>query len=167
MNDLNWVSWVTYCSFISTHCFTLHFYLRQMTSFLKPYEPSSASFTFLRQLPHLSVVSLCDPMDCRTSGFTISWSLLKLMSIESVMPSNHLILCRPLLCPQSFPASGSFPMSQLFPSGGQSIGASASASVDTSIRPKVSLCPVVTHPCFHTCPHLTTDVVLLRISCHF
>ena len=57
-------------------------------------------------------------------------SLLKLMSIESVMPSNHLILCRPLLLPpSSFPASGSFPMSQFFASGGQSIGVSASASV--------------------------------------
>ena len=57
-------------------------------------------------------------------------SLLKLMSIESVMLSNHLILCCPLLlCLQSFPASGSFPMSQLFSSGSQSIGASASASV--------------------------------------
>ena len=42
------------------------------------------------------------------------------------MPYSHLILCRPL---QSFPASGSFPMSQFFTSGGQSIGASASASV--------------------------------------
>ena len=62
--------------------------------------------------------------------FTISWSLLKLMFIESVMPSNHLILCRPFSsCLQSFPASGSFLMSWLFASGGQSIGASASASV--------------------------------------
>ena len=43
------------------------------------------------------------------------------------MPSNHLILCHPLPSgPQSFPASGSFPVSQLFASGGQSIGASAS-----------------------------------------
>ena len=54
-------------------------------------------------------------------------SLPKPMSIELVMPSNHLILCRPLLiCPQSFPASVSFQMSQLFASGGQSIGVSAS-----------------------------------------
>ena len=46
------------------------------------------------------------------------------------MPSSHLILWHPLSsCPQSFPALGSFPMSQLFTSGGQSIGASASASV--------------------------------------
>ena len=61
---------------------------------------------------------------------TNSWSLLKLTSIESVMPSNHLILCRPLLLlPSSFPASGSSPMSQFFVSCGPSIGASASASV--------------------------------------
>ena len=63
-------------------------------------------------------------------SFTVSQSLLKLMSIELVMPSNHLILCRPFSsCPQSFSSSGSFPMSQLFTSGGQSIGDSASASV--------------------------------------
>ena len=38
-------------------------------------------------------------------SFTVSWSLLKLMSIESVMPSNHLILCRPLLLlPSIFPS---------------------------------------------------------------
>ena len=63
-------------------------------------------------------------------SITNSWSLPKLMSMESVMPSNHLIVCRPLLLlPQSFPASESFPMSQLFASGGQSVGVSASASV--------------------------------------
>ena len=61
---------------------------------------------------------------------TISQSLLRFMFIELVMPSNHLILCCPLLlCPQSFPASGSFPVSQFFASGAQSIRASASASV--------------------------------------
>ena len=52
------------------------------------------------------------------------------MSIESVMPSNHLIICHPLLsCFQSFPASESFPVSRPFASGGQSIGPSASVSV--------------------------------------
>ena len=59
-------------------------------------------------------------------SFTMSRSLLKLMSIESVMPSNRLILCRPLLlCPQSFPASVSFSMGQFLKitSGGQSIEA--------------------------------------------
>ena len=67
---------------------------------------------------------------CQASlSFTISRSLLKLMSIESLMQSNHLILCHPLLLLQFFPASGSFPMSQFFASGGQSTGVSALASV--------------------------------------
>ena len=48
-----------------------------------------------------------------------SGSLLKLMSIESVLPSSHIILCRPLLPPSIFPESGSFPMSQFFTSGSQ------------------------------------------------
>ena len=53
---------------------------------------------------------------------SISRSLPKFMSIESVMPSNRLILCHPFSsCPQSFPGLGSFPVSQLFASGGQSI----------------------------------------------
>ena len=51
---------------------------------------------------------LYDPMHCCTPGFPVhhnSWSLLKLMSIESVIPSNHLILCRPLLLrPSIFPS---------------------------------------------------------------
>ena len=61
-------------------------------------------------------------------SFTISLSLLKLMSIQLVMPSPSSII--PFsFCLQSFPASGSFPMRQFFASGGQSIGASALASV--------------------------------------
>ena len=62
-------------------------------------------------------------------SITNSQRLLKIMSIESVMPSNHLILCLFSFCLQPFPASQSFPMNQLFASGDQSIGASASASV--------------------------------------
>ena len=63
-------------------------------------------------------------------SITNSWSSPKPMSTESMMPSNPLILCRPFSsCPQSFPASGSFQMSQLFAWGGQSIGVSASTSV--------------------------------------
>ena len=58
---------------------------------------------------------------CQVSlSFTISWSLFKLMSIELVMLSDHLILCPLLLLPS---------VSWLFESGGQSIGASASPSV--------------------------------------
>ena len=55
-----------------------------------------------------SCLALCNPMNCSTPGslsFTIPWSLLKLLSIELVMPSNHLILCRPLLfLPLIFPS---------------------------------------------------------------
>ena len=62
-------------------------------------------------------------------SITNSWSLLKLMSIEWVMPSNQLNLCYPFSSRLQFlPASGSFPLSQLFTSGGQSIGASVSVS---------------------------------------
>ena len=73
-------------------------------------------------------VTSCTAARQASLSITIPPSLLKLMSIESVMLSNHLILCCPLLLPSIFPASGSFPMSQFFPSCGQSIGASASAS---------------------------------------
>ena len=59
-------------------------------------------------------------------SFTISWNLLKLMFIESVMPSNYLIFCCPLLLSSMFPSSRSFQISELFTSGGQSIGASGS-----------------------------------------
>ena len=63
-------------------------------------------------------------------SITNSWSSLRLMFIESVMPSNHLILCHPLLLPpSSSPASRSFQMSQFYTSGGQIIGVSASTSV--------------------------------------
>ena len=58
-------------------------------------------------------------------SITNSWSLFKLMSIELVMPSNHLILCLPLLLLPSI----TFPMNQFFTSGSQSIGVSISESV--------------------------------------
>ena len=62
-------------------------------------------------------------------SITNSRSSPRLTSIKSVMPSSHLILRRPLSsCPQSLPASESFPMSQFFAWGGQSTGVSALAS---------------------------------------
>ena len=77
--------------------------------------------------------TLCIPMDCYHARFpcpSLSLRVCKFMYIESVMPSNYPILCCPfLLCLQPFPASGSFAMSRLFISGGQSIGTLASASV--------------------------------------
>ena len=51
-----------------------------------------------------SCLTLCDPMDCRTPGFPVHHQL-KLMSIASVMPSNHLVLDHPLLLlPSLFPS---------------------------------------------------------------
>ena len=76
-----------------------------------------------------SCPALCNSMHCSMPGFPVLHHLLKfakLMSTESVSPSNYLISASPFFsCLQSFPASGSFSMSQLFPLGGQSIGASA------------------------------------------
>ena len=78
----------------------------------------SLSLVFATPWTAASQASLC---------FSISWSLLRLMSIESVMPSSHLILCHPLLLlPSIFSSIRVFPMSWIFASHGQSIGASAS-----------------------------------------
>ena len=73
---------------------------------------------------------------CQASlSFTISQSLLKFMSIESVMPSNRLILCCPLLLlPSIFPSIRVSLMSQLFASSGQSIGVSASSVLPMNIQ---------------------------------
>ena len=62
-------------------------------------------------------------------SFTISWSLLELMSTELVMPSNHLILCRPLFpLPSVFPSIKVFSNESVFASGGQIIGTQLSIS---------------------------------------
>ena len=89
---------------------------------------STVQFSSVAQL----CPTLCDPMNRSTPGFLVhpnSRSTPKPMSIESVMPSNHLILYHPLLLPSIFTSIWSFQMSQLFTSGGQSIGLSASTSV--------------------------------------
>ena len=105
------------------------------TNLLQIQKRSVPCFFFLFFFCCCSVVQTCPlpPHGLSTPGFPVlstSWSLLKFLSIESVMPSNHLVLCCPfLLLPSILTASGSFPMNRLFPSGGQSIGASASASV--------------------------------------
>ena len=77
-----------------------------------------------------SCLTLCNPMSCSTPGLPVQLQLPpKLMSIESVMPSNYFILCSPLLLlPSIFPSIRVFSMSQLFASGSQSIGVSVSTS---------------------------------------
>ena len=95
------------------------------------YPPPQKVFVVVQSLSHVQLFATPWTVAHQASpSSNISRSFLKLLSIESVMLSNHLILCFPLFsCPQSFPASESFPVSQLFTSGGQSIEASTSASV--------------------------------------
>ena len=87
-------------------------------------------FSSVQSLSHVRLFVTPWTAACQASlSSTSSQSLLKLMSIESVMLSNHLILCDPVSSHlQSFPASQSFPVSQSFASCGQSIEVSASAS---------------------------------------
>ena len=80
-----------------------------------------------------SCPTLCNPTDCSMPvflSFTISRSLLKLMSNKSVMPSNHLILCPPLLLlPSIFPSIRAFSNESALHIRWPKIGTSASASV--------------------------------------
>ena len=127
-------------------CYLLHF--RKAQSSWVTYSRSESEFKpnilmipIIKSLPTISLVQFsCSVMSDSVIPWTAAYqaslsitnsqSLLKVMSIKSVMPSNHLILCHPFSsCLQSFPAPGSFPVSQLSASGGQSIKVSASTSV--------------------------------------
>ena len=77
-------------------------------------------------------LTLCHITGRSTPGSAVLcylWSLLRFMSVESVMLSDHLTFCHPFCCLLSCLASGSFPVNRLFTSSGQSIGASASATI--------------------------------------
>ena len=90
------------------------------------------TFVVVQSFSHVQLFVTPWTAACQASlSFTISQSLLKLTSIESVMPSNHLVLCHPLvLLPSLFPSIRVFSNeSALSASGGQSIRASPSASV--------------------------------------
>ena len=84
-----------------------------------------------------SCLTLCNPMNCGTPGFPVLHYLPQFAQTHVRWVSDTIQPYHPLSplfssCPQSFPASGSFPMSVLFASGGQSTGASASASVPSN-----------------------------------
>ena len=102
------------------------------TSCCSKYQGDFLFFGF-SSVPLLSCVRLFHPMNHSTPGFPVHHQLLgliKLISIESVIPSNHLILCVPFSYRlQSFPTSGCFQNSQFFVPADQSIGVSASTSV--------------------------------------
>ena len=89
-------------------------------------------------LPQFSSVAqscptLCNPMECSTPGFPVHHKLPELAQTHVHQVSDVIQPSHPVIpfssCFQSFPAAGSFQMSQLFTSGGQTIGVSASASV--------------------------------------
>ena len=97
-----------------------------LTKFFRPYQ-----FSSVQSLTRVWLFAT--PRNSGTPGLPVHHQLPEFTQthvIKLVMPSSHLILCHPLSsCPRSLPASGSFPMSQLFAWGGQSIGVSALASV--------------------------------------
>ena len=112
-------SWFTYCWSLAWRIFGITLLACEMSAIVQ--------FSSIQSFSHvLFFVTPWTAARQASLSITSFQSLLRLMSIESVIPSNHLILCYPL---QTYPASGSFVISQFFASGGQSIGASASASV--------------------------------------
>ena len=91
----------------------------------------SVQFNSVQSLSHVRLFETPGTAARQASlSITNSWSPPKPMSIETVMPSIISSFVVPFsFCPESFPASGSFQINQLFASGGQSIGVSASKSV--------------------------------------
>ena len=85
----------------------------------------------VQSFSHVQIFAIPWTGTCLASlSFTVSCSLLKLISIEPMMPSSHFVFCHLLfLLPSNFPASGFFLMNWLFVSGNQCIGTSASGSV--------------------------------------
>ena len=82
-------------------CSTIH----HMTEMADPWKIRIVSFSSVQLLSHVQlVVTTWTAAHQASLAITNSWSLLKLMSIESMMPSNHLILCHPLLLPSIFPS---------------------------------------------------------------
>ena len=108
----------------------LHLMHWQVNSSSLSQQESSHQFSSVQPF---SCPTLCDPMNCSTPDLPTPEVYPNSWPSELVMLSNHLSLCRPFSsCPQSFPATGSFPMSQFFTSGGliaSSIGVSASTSL--------------------------------------
>ena len=93
--------------------------------------PKHSQLSLVQSLSHVQLIAIPWTAAHQASlSITNSYSLLKLMSIKSVIPFNISSSAFPFsFCLQSFPVSGSFPISQFFESGSQSIGASSLASV--------------------------------------
>ena len=106
----------------------LEFSIYRMMSFVSRYSFTSSFsiFVVVQSLSHVQLFAIAWIAACQTSlSLTVSQRLLKLMSIDSgCHPTISSSVIPFSSCLQSFPASGSFPVSQLFASGGQNIGAS-------------------------------------------
>ena len=117
MRDINWK--------IEIDIYTL-LYIKLIT--IKTY--CISQFSSVQSLNHIQLfATLWTAVHQDSLSITNTLSLLKFMSIELVMPFNHLILCHPLLLPSIFPSIRIFSNESVFTTGGQSIGASVSASV--------------------------------------
>ena len=112
----------------------------------------SIVFSSVQSLSHIRLIATPRITACQAAlSITISWSSLKLMSIEFVYPTTLSSVIPFSSCLQSFPASGSFPMSQFFTSGGQSFG------VHSFYQPCV---PGIVLKAFYTWLHLLTTLLL-------
>ena len=126
-----WCYWGISCHFLLYNFFFFLIALKILSLFLMFNNSIVICLTLVQSLSCVWLfATLWTAARQASLSITNSQSLLKLMSIELVMPSNHLFSAIPFsTCFQSFPLSGSFLMSQFFISVGQSIGASALASV--------------------------------------
>ena len=121
----------THIFYICTHAYIVYIYIHTHIYFIYVYTHIYYMDVSSAQFGHSVVSNSATPWSaaCQASlSITNFQSPPKRMSIHSVMPSNHLILCHPLPLPSVFPTSRSFQMSQLFTSGGQSIGFSFNIS---------------------------------------
>ena len=134
LNSFNWIPWIHSVEFNEYHWTEIQF-----SSDIS--HDTSVQFNSVQSLSHVQLFVTQWIAACQASlSITNSQSLFKLMSIESVTPSNHLILCCPLLLlPSIFPSIRVFSNELAITSGGQSIGASASAPVLPDVQDSFSL----------------------------
>ena len=138
--DINTSQWIVIlaCDFPKKQCQVSFSWapqsMRTLTTAIKLKDACSLEKSYNKHQLSRSVVYDCDPMDCSTPGFPVHHQFPESTKTHLHWVGDAIQTISPSVVPfssclQSFPASGSFQMSQLFSSGGQSIGVSAAASV--------------------------------------